>query len=95
VAGFSGTSEDVDPLPAVAPPDQPPAPGAIVEALSSWTGGFGFMTLERRGPQAWEARVWDRAGRLRNTCAIDGQHSRCALAQVGAAPAGSRPGDPP
>ncbi|NRR31057.1 metallophosphoesterase [Oxalobacteraceae bacterium] len=82
IAGFSGTAEDVLPLPDPLPPGTTPAPGAVLEALSSWVDGFGFMTLERRGPQQWDVTVRDRDGQLRNTCTIDGRQSRCAQARV-------------
>jgi hypothetical protein len=35
VSGFSGTAEDIVPLPASVPPGTTPAPGAVVEAMSS------------------------------------------------------------
>ena len=82
VAGFSGTMEDLVPLPAQLPPDTAPAPGAVVEHHSSWAGGFGFMTMERRGMKQWEVKVWDSTGRQLNICNIDGRHSVCDLAQV-------------
>lgn len=82
VAGFSGTAEDLGPLPLHAPEALPPAPGAVVERMSSWIGGFGYMTLERLEGARWEARIWDRAGRLRNRCRIDGRHSDCEVDQV-------------
>ncbi|MGZ3181198.1 MAG: metallophosphoesterase family protein [Telluria sp.] len=86
VAGFSGTAEDLVPLPAT-PPAVGPAPGAVVERLSSWIDGFGYMTLERLGEQRWEARVWDRDGRLRNRCLVEARRSSCDLDQVPRAPA--------
>jgi hypothetical protein len=82
VAGFSGTAEDIVPLPATPPAGRMPAPGAIVEHMSSWIDGFGFMTMERTGPQAWLVKVWDRDGRERNSCLVTGRKSRCAVAQV-------------
>jgi len=82
VAGFSGTTEDLVPLPAQLPPDATPAPGAVVEHLSSWVNGFGFMTMERKGPKQWDVKVWDIAGRQVNTCSVDGRHSVCELQQV-------------
>ncbi len=82
VSGFSGTAEDIVPLPALVPPGVTPAPGAIVEHMSSWIDGFGFMTMERSGPQAWLVKVWDRDGRERNSCQVEGRKSRCAVAQV-------------
>ena len=82
VAGFSGTMEDVVPLPARLPPGATPAPGAVVEHLSSWVKGFGFMTLERRGPGHWDVKVWNTSGQQVNACRIDGSKSVCDLAQV-------------
>ncbi|MYM82535.1 metallophosphoesterase [Duganella sp. FT50W] len=82
VSGFAGTSEDIVPLPERLPADKPPAPGAVVEQFSSWVDGFGFMTMERRGPQQWEVLVHDRHGQIRNRCQLDGRRSQCAVAQV-------------
>ncbi|XYJ08379.1 metallophosphoesterase family protein [Telluria sp. B2] len=82
VAGFSGTAEDIVPLPASVPPGQAPAPGAVVEAMSSWIDGFGFITMERSGPDAWKVVVWDRDGKQKNSCSVKGRRSRCELAQV-------------
>ena len=82
VAGFSGTLEDTVPLPAMPPPGRTPAPGAIVEHMSSWIDGFGFMTMERTGPEAWLVKVWDLDGRERNSCRVEGRKSRCVVAQV-------------
>lgn len=82
IAGFSGTMEDSAPLPASLPLDATPAPGAVVERLSSWAGGFGYMTMERKGPQQWEVRVWSADGKLRNFCRIEGRHSACDQARI-------------
>jgi hypothetical protein len=82
VAGFSGTMEDVVPLPEQLPPGATPAPGAVVEHHSSWVNGFGFMTMERKGPKHWEVKVWDVTGRQVNVCTVDGSHSDCELVQV-------------
>jgi hypothetical protein len=82
VAGFSGTAEDLNPLPAAPPPGREPAPGAIVERMSSWIDGFGFMTMERTGPAAWLVRVHDRDGLERNRCKVEGKKSRCSVEQV-------------
>jgi hypothetical protein len=82
VAGFSGTMEDVVPLPAELPPGATPAPGAVVEHHSSWVNGFGFMTMERKGPKQWEVKVWDTNGQQVNSCSVDGSHSTCDLAQA-------------
>lgn len=82
VAGFAGTAEDIVPLPRTAPPGQSPAPGAALEAMSSWIDGFGFMTMERTGPDTWHVVVHDRDGKARNTCTVRGRHSTCAVPQV-------------
>jgi hypothetical protein len=81
VAGFAGTAEDIVPLPATIP-DMMPAPGAKVDAMSSWIDGFGFMTMERTGGDSWHVVVHDRDGKEKNTCEIQGRRSRCAVAQV-------------
>jgi hypothetical protein len=82
VSGFAGTAEDIVPLPASVPATTTPAPGAVVEAMSSWIDGFGFMTMERRGADRWEVVIHDQDGRERNRCTVDGRHSRCQLPQV-------------
>jgi hypothetical protein len=82
VAGFSGTQEDIVPLPVEAPASPEVAPGAVVEAMSSWVDGFGFMTLTRMGPAAWKAEIHNVTGEVVNTCAIDGRKLRCDKGQV-------------
>lgn len=82
VAGFAGTSEDIVPLPERLPPSPLPAPGAVVEHFSSWVDGFGFMTMERRGPAQWDIEVHDLQGKIRNRCRLDGRRSVCEVAQV-------------
>lgn len=82
VSGFSGTAEDIVPLPASVPPGETPAPGAVVEHMSSWIDGFGFMTMERTGPDAWLVTVHDRDGLPRNRCTVAGNKSACELAKV-------------
>ncbi len=81
ITGFSGTAEDTVPLPE-APMEVQPAPGAIIDAFSSWVGGFGFMTMERTGPGAWHVEVHDRNGVVQNRCELTGRRSRCQLTQV-------------
>jgi hypothetical protein len=81
IAGFSGTMEDIVPLPAQLPQGATPAPGAVVEHFSSWINGFGFMTLERKGSKQWDVKVWDTEGRQINACSVEGSHSSCELAQ--------------
>jgi hypothetical protein len=82
VAGFAGTAEDIVPLPARVALGTMPAPGALVESMSSWIDGFGFMTMERTGVDTWHVIVHDRDGKTRNTCEIEGRRSRCAVVQV-------------
>ena len=81
VAGFSGTQEDLVPLPDDVSAVQP-APGAVIASFSAWQGGFGFMTMERAGPDAWNVAVHDRHGVLRNRCHLQGRRSACAIARV-------------
>lgn len=82
IAGFGGTQEDIVPLPAIPPPDATPAPGAVVQAMSSWVDGFGFMTLERLSPDHWTAQIRDVDGAVVNTCEIRGSKAVCAKNQV-------------
>jgi hypothetical protein len=82
VSGFSGTAEDIVPLPATVAPGETPAPGAVVAHMSSWIDGFGFMLMERQGAQAWLVRVMDRNGIERNRCTVKGRQSVCAVVQV-------------
>jgi len=82
IAGFSGTQEDILPLPETLAPGQTPAPGAIPGHFSYWIDGFGYMTLERRDTTHWDAKVWNVKGELVNHCTIDGRHSVCDKAQV-------------
>jgi hypothetical protein len=78
VAGFAGTAEDTVPLPATPPAGRSPAPGAVLEAMNSWNDGFGFMTLERTGPDRWRVAVHDLDGKERTVCTVTGRHSACA-----------------
>jgi hypothetical protein len=82
VTGFSGTQEDIVPLPEVLPDKSDPVPGASPDAFSSWIDGFGFMTMERTGAASWKAEIHDRAGKVVNHCTIKGRISKCAVAQV-------------
>jgi hypothetical protein len=83
IAGFSGTLEDIVPLPATPPDGATPAPGAAVQAMSSWIDGFGFMTLERVGEDRWLAQVHDIGGAVVNRCEIKASKAACDVAQVG------------
>ena len=86
ITGFSGTLEDVVPLPAVLPPDAAPAPGVKVAAMASWIDGFGYMVLDRVSAERWRATVHSADGRVVDRCRIAGTHSRCNLARIPAQP---------
>lgn len=82
ISGFAGTAEDIVPVPLPPPPGLSPAPGAVLKHLSAWIDGFGFMTLQRQGPEQWLVGVHDLQGRLRNQCRVDGRQSVCEHMQV-------------
>ncbi|HWU49639.1 MAG TPA: metallophosphoesterase [Asticcacaulis sp.] len=82
VAGFSGTQEDIVPLPAKVPAGLEPVPGAAIAHFSSWIDGFGFMTLERIRSDRWRAEVHDGQGRVVNVCHIVDRTSTCDKAVV-------------
>ncbi len=83
ITGFSGTEEDVVSLPAELPPGLSLAPGESPDGFSSWVGGFGYMTLERRGQKSWSAKVWNISGRVVDRCFIHQRRSRCHQRRVG------------
>jgi hypothetical protein len=82
IAGFSGTQEDIVPLPRMLPADAVVASGAVVSAFSSWVDGFGFMTMERTGKEAWTVLVHDVDGKVVNHCTVQGRVSSCDTPQV-------------
>jgi hypothetical protein len=82
VTGFSGTQEDIVPLPETLPDASDPVPGASPDAFSSWIDGFGFMTMERSGPDKWTADIRDRNGTVVDSCTIEGRVSKCTVPQV-------------
>ncbi|CAM3224791.1 metallophosphoesterase family protein [Asticcacaulis taihuensis] len=84
VAGFSGTQEDIVPLPVQVPAGIGPVPGAVIDQFSSWIDGFGFMTLERTSENRWRVEVHDGEGRVVNRCRIIGRASVCDQAAVAA-----------
>jgi hypothetical protein len=86
VAGFSGTQEDIVPLPRMLPADASVAPGAIVKSFSSWVDGFGFMTMVRTGPEAWDVEAHDVNGLTVNRCKVLGKDIACDTPQVVAPP---------
>jgi hypothetical protein len=82
IAGFSGTQEDIVPLPRTLPDSVYVAPGATVDRFSSWVDGFGFMTMVRTGPESWDIEVHDVNGKVVNRCKAQGRQSSCDLPQV-------------
>jgi hypothetical protein len=82
IAGFSGTLEDTVPLPDSLPAGTGAGMGSVASAFSSWVDGFGYMTMERRGPQTWAVTVRDVDGGIVNRCRIHGRHSSCQVASV-------------
>jgi Calcineurin-like phosphoesterase len=82
VAGFSGTQEDVMPLPAKLIGYETPAAGAEVASFSSWVNGFGWMSMERKGAADWDVIVHAIDGHAVNHCTIRGKVSRCDVPQV-------------
>jgi hypothetical protein len=82
VTGFSGTQEDIVPLPRTYPADLKVAPGAVVDAFSSWVDGFGFMTMERTGRESWDIQIHDINGKVVNHCTALGKASHCDIPQV-------------
>jgi hypothetical protein len=82
IAGFSGTQEDIVPLPRQLPADFEVAPGLHADRFSSWIDGFGYMTLERAGVRRWHVKIWSREGQIVNRCEIDGRRSWCEVPQV-------------
>ena len=88
IAGFSGTEEDSVPMPATLPVGATPAVGAVVDQLSSWVNGFGYMTMERVNTTGstiadqWLVKVWDVQGKQVNTCHIEGKKSVCEIGLV-------------
>jgi hypothetical protein len=77
ITGFSGTFEDVVPLPKRLPPEAAPAPGTRVAHFSAWTHGFGWMSMERAGARRWKVQVHALDGRIVKTCLVVGRTSRC------------------
>lgn len=82
VAGFSGTEEDIVPLPETFPANSDPVAGATPDMFSSWVDGFGFMTMERTGPADWKVEIHDVGGAVINRCTIKGRISKCEIAQI-------------
>ena len=77
ISGMAGTQEGVTPIPAGRALDQEPAPGAKLLRFDSWTGGFGFMTLERTGRRRWRVELHALEGGVIRRCTIVGRRSAC------------------
>ncbi|MEO6386775.1 MAG: metallophosphoesterase [Croceibacterium sp.] len=80
IAGFSGTQEDVVPLPRKLPSDVSPAPDAAVRDFHAIVDAFGFMTLERTGSRSWRATVYSVTGEVMQRCRLRGRRSHCGAA---------------
>ncbi len=89
ITGFSGTLEDVVPLPATLPPGAAPAPGVTVASFASWVDGFGYMVLDRTGAASWRATVHAVDGRVVDRCTITGAHSHCERGTIPPQPPGA------
>jgi Calcineurin-like phosphoesterase len=63
------------PFPVPFPPNQQPAPGAVVADLVA-ASRFGFMTMDRADP-GWLIRAWDVHGALMSTCALADRQASC------------------
>jgi hypothetical protein len=77
ITGFSGTLEDVPNVAPTLPTGASPAPGAVPDHFSVWSGQFGYMTLERLGGDRWSATVHDVDGKIVRRCQIVGSKSAC------------------
>ncbi len=82
VAGFSGTQEDIVPLPKTLPDNANAGPGVSPARFSSWVDGFGFMTMVRTGRESWDIEIHDVNGKVMNRCKAEGRQSSCELPQV-------------
>ena len=81
ITGFSGTQEDVVPLPDPLPPGAAPAPGVTLAAFASWVDRFGYMVLDRVNATRWRATIHAVDGRIVDRCTIIGEQSRCERAR--------------
>ena len=74
ITGHGGVWLD-QPFPVPFPPNQQPAPGAVVAELVA-ASRFGFMTLDR-ADMGWLVRVWDVRGALMSTCTLADRQASC------------------
>lgn len=77
VAGFSGTQEDIVPIPKALPATVSPAPGAPIRRFDAITDVFGYMTLERSGRTRWTADVYAVDGSQLRHCTLAKRRSYC------------------
>ena len=83
VAGFSGTQEEMVPVPETLPAGYEVAPGAVVDNYSSFIIGFGFMSMTRIGDtDGWDIEVHGRDGKVLNHCKVLGSKSVCDMGRV-------------
>ncbi|MBB3862055.1 hypothetical protein GGQ88_003349 [Novosphingobium hassiacum] len=77
VAGFSGTQEDIVPIPKALPAKVSPAPSAPIRRFDAITDVFGYMTLERSGRTRWTADVYAVDGSQLRHCTLAKRRSYC------------------
>lgn len=77
VTGFSGTQEDIVPIPRALPATVNPAPGAPIRRFDAITDVFGYMTLERSGRTRWTADVYAVDGSQLRHCTLAKRRSYC------------------
>ncbi len=82
ISGNGGDWLD-EPFPVPFPPNQQPAPGAVIAELVSGSR-FGFMTMDRAG-SGWLIGVRDARGALMSTCTLDGRQAACTPIAAAAA----------
>ncbi|MEO8751797.1 MAG: metallophosphoesterase [Casimicrobiaceae bacterium] len=74
ISGNGGDRLD-EPFPVPFPPNQQPAPGAVIADLAA-TSHFGFMSMDRVAA-GWLVSLWDVRGALISTCTLDGREAHC------------------
>lgn len=78
VTGFSGTQEEVAPLPIPLPASVTPAAGVPIRRFDAMTDVFGYMTLERTGQGRWIANVYAVNGANLKRCSLSKRRSFCS-----------------
>ena len=82
ISGNGGDWLD-EPFPIPFPPNQQPAPGAVVAEIVSGSR-FGFMVMDR-AESGWLIGVHDARGALMSTCTLDGRQAACTPIAAAAA----------